>query len=112
MRLKRKLEGVKPGDKIKVRHNYGVGFNVHEVERVTESRAICTSGAAFMINSGALVGTAGLSRGKRYGSFATDEDFNKAAIAQRLISAQAKIDRFRVTAANLEAVEALLEGAK
>lgn len=109
--MSRTLEGVKPGDKIKVRHQWSSNFDVYTVARVTKTRAVCACGTAFMIDSGSKVGTGSFTRGT-WGSFATDEDFAQAALDSRIRDAQNSIRRMTVSTANLDAAEAFIAASK
>jgi hypothetical protein len=104
--MARDLEGVKPGDKIKVRHSWGRGFDVHVVERVTKTQAVCAN-EKFNIDSGLMIGS-GTFRNPRYASFATDEDFALAVLDKRIREAQVSVDRIKINESNLEAAEAFI----
>lgn len=110
--MTRQLEGVKPGDVIKCRHNYGGGYDLHKVIELTATLAKCERDTIFFLRDGLKKGTAGGGRGfnRRYGSIATPEDVAEIALANRIRAVQSAIDnrRLKVTAANLAAVEALL----
>jgi hypothetical protein len=115
--MARGLEGVKPGDTIKVNEDYGRGFTLHTVERVTATRAACER-ASFMIDSGAQVGTRTTGRWStaKYGDLVKSEDLPalQALIEtkRRIVIAQAKISRITIDANNLAAAEALVEASK
>lgn len=115
--MRKELEGVKAGDTIKVREQYGSGFRLYVVERVTETRAVCER-ASFMIESGVQVGTKSSGRWptSKYGILVHESELatvRKEIETKRRISvAQAAIQRATVTEENLVAAEAFLNAIK
>ena len=111
--MSKQLEGVKVGDMIKVRENYGNNYALHVVQRVTATRAVCEK-AAFMIDSGAQVGTSSTGRWSttKYGQIVPESDQDEVRqnleTKRRILNAQDQIQRATVNADNLAAAEAFL----
>jgi hypothetical protein len=107
------LEGVKPGDTIKVGEDYGRGFTLHTVIRTTATLAVCEK-ASFKIASGTQMGTRTTGRWStsKYGELVADADVPalkaQLDIKRRVVDAHYRMQRLSVTADNLEAAEAFI----
>lgn len=115
--MAKQLSGVKAGDTIKVRDDYGRGFKLHVVERITDTRAVCER-ATFMIESGAQIGTKSGGRWPttKYGELVPVEQVDalrkEIELKQRISYAQSAIQRATVTEENIESAEAFLLACK
>jgi hypothetical protein len=109
------IKDVKVGDKIKCVNAYLRNeYDIFTVDRVTKTLAVCGS-VSFQLESGLMRGTRDRFR-SRYGYKTTDAEVAEIKAGQdlkaRLRAAKARLECFRVTADNLEAVEALLKAGK
>ena len=97
---------VQVGDSIIYRTNHGTKVNLAKVSRLTKTQAVCEDGKRFMLDSGRLFGLSGYSA--TWGRKATQEGIEQVGLAIRIRKASSELDALKVTAKNLEAVEAFL----
>lgn len=101
----RSLEGVKTGDKIVCRANYGTGYDVFQVTKLTATQAVCGP-KAFMLASAKMIGTVGLAA--RYGRLPTAEELAEIELRNRIAFAQHQLAKLALTAETIDAAEALI----
>lgn len=108
--MARKLEGVKPGDRIAAARR-GMPQGVFTVERVTKVLAVCQRGISFRIDNGVQQGTAQMMH-STWGKLVSDDELKEAEaelqMKRRIVAARTAIREVGVTAENLEAAEAFI----
>jgi hypothetical protein len=113
------LVGLKIGDTIKCLQAYTRdAYDMFKVERLTDTRAVCSAIGAvtnyqgsFKLDNGLMIGS-GDNWNRRYGSIATEADFAAIAMRNRIRAARSAMERLAITEANIEAVETLLKASK
>lgn len=99
--MSKELEYARAGDYV-AEHNRWHGMSIRKIDRVTATQIVVGS-EKWRKDSGRLIGEIS-SWNMRHINLATPEDFIKLRVQQ----AQGRFDQLKVTAGNLELVEALI----